>query len=132
VLVHHELCLSSTPEATGLGRNALGGWLDDAIGVEAATDARLATNELIANVVRHSGLETGTPFVLRIDHGHDGLRVEVEQETSAGRVHISDPADRGPTGGFGLLVIDALVDRWGVEPGPPGRVWFELHPAEPG
>ena len=52
------------------------------------------------------------------------MRVEV---TDAGPGF--DPAHRpepSEAGGWGLRLVDAMADRWGVEVTPLVRVWFEL------
>src|SRR5207245_2733634 len=49
------------------------------------------------------------------------------------RVEVSDPGPgfqprtAGPEpGGFGLMLVERLADRWGVDPGGRSRVWFEI------
>lgn len=52
------------------------------------------------------------------------------------RVEIADGSDEPPvvqqpdpwaSGGRGLMLVEALADRWGYEPLPHGKVvWFEL------
>jgi signal transduction histidine kinase len=120
--VHHD--------AGRLARAAL----DDAIPPPAldgrTQDARLAVTELVSNAVRHAGLQANTGLIhLRIEADDDHVRVEVEQDTSARGAHIVDraePAERA--GGFGLRLVEASADAWGVEPGPPGKVWCEFRP----
>ncbi|MCX3062320.1 ATP-binding protein [Streptomyces beihaiensis] len=84
--------------------------------------AELAVTELLSNVVRHVPSRQCTLDMFRIENG---LRVEV-----------SDPDPRMPkvrkaaeleNGGRGLLLVDAVTDRWGLLPSPPGKtVWFEF------
>ncbi|MFF4208072.1 ATP-binding protein [Streptomyces sp. NPDC001796] len=90
---------------------------------ELADAAELAATELIANVVRHVPDRRCTLLVLRQEAG---IRVEV-----------TDGCDRRPAvpselppeaeNGRGLLLLDAVVDKWGVQPhGTGGKtVWFE-------
>ena len=52
------------------------------------------------------------------------------------RVEVADPGDRSPRtiervtrdGGWGLVLVDSLADRWGLESAPEGGsvAWFEL------
>ena len=52
--IRRELPVSTA--AGGLVREALDGWLTDLVGKEAASDARIAATEIVANAVRHGGL----------------------------------------------------------------------------
>ncbi|MFD7440754.1 ATP-binding protein [Streptomyces sp. NPDC059909] len=84
--------------------------------------AELALTELIANVVRHVPGRRCTTLILRRP---DGLRVEVTD----GCPRPARPAQRGDAlaeGGRGLLLVEALADRWGTVEVPGGKtVWFE-------
>ncbi|MEV6163139.1 ATP-binding protein [Streptomyces sp. NPDC052052] len=89
------------------------------------SDLLLCVSELLTNVIVHLG--EGTPVTLRVSGTCSG-RIRVE---------LSDPEPRawpalrtataGDESGRGLLLVDALALRWGVEPGPYGKtVWCEL------
>jgi anti-sigma regulatory factor (Ser/Thr protein kinase) len=85
--------------------------------------AALLTTELVSNAIRQSRDE------LVITVGLAGGRV---------RVGVADSSHRRPqlvqvgsrdTSGRGLHLVEALADRWGVEPDNRGlgkTVWFEL------
>lgn len=79
--------------------------------------------ELVANVVRHVPDRRCTVLVLRQT---EGVRVEV---TDRSPQLPAVPLDLSPEaeGGRGLLLVDAVTDKWGVEPrGATGKtVWFE-------
>src|SRR5687768_13492779 len=45
--------------------------------------------------------------------------------TSASLAQVVDPSE-DREGGYGLRLVDALADSWGVEPGAPGRVWCTM------
>ncbi|MFF2326902.1 MULTISPECIES: ATP-binding protein [unclassified Streptomyces] len=88
-------------------------------------DLLLCVSELLTNVIVHLG--EGTPVTLRVSGTCSG-RIRVE---------LSDPEPRawpavrsaggGDESGRGLLLVDALALRWGVEQGPYGKtVWCEL------
>src|SRR5256885_2322567 len=67
----------------------------------------------------------GTTTDLIIDLGERRLRVEV-RDAAAGRPERRDPSF-DDLSGRGLLIVDELADRWGVDEAPPGKsVWFEL------
>jgi anti-sigma regulatory factor (Ser/Thr protein kinase) len=90
-------------------------------------DVRLLVNELVTNSVRHAGLGA-----------EDHVRVAVR--TAAGMVR-AEVGDEGPgfepaprhthrpqqQSGWGLLLVERLSDRWGVEREEGlTQVWFEI------
>ncbi|WP_323188291.1 ATP-binding protein [Streptomyces sp. NBC_00249] len=92
----------------------------------------LIVGELAANAVTH-GRVAGRGF--QVGLGLDGkvLRIEVV-DTCRDRVPCLRDADGDAEAGRGLVLVDALADRWGVETGPPPWkvVWAELDgPGEP-
>jgi anti-sigma regulatory factor (Ser/Thr protein kinase) len=94
----------------------------------------LATSELVSNAVLHGDLREGVDSIRVTVHvGEGSVRVAVQQPTPAEGVAIVNDPDLGRTapGGFGLRLVDELVDEWGYEAGPPGRVWFESRSTGP-
>jgi anti-sigma regulatory factor (Ser/Thr protein kinase) len=94
--------------------------------------ANLLVTELVTNSVRHAGASGHDHIEVRVDIDDERLRVEVRDE-GAGSAGALEPPRRStlgfapPEGGFGLLFVDSLADRWGSERGPGGTtVWFEL------
>lgn len=88
------------------------------------TDAvELGVTELIANVVRHVRDRRCEVVVLRTS---GGVRVEVTD--GCGRLPVF-PAEPQPDAesGRGLLLLDAVADKWGVDLAAAGHktVWFE-------
>ena len=62
--------------------------------------------------------------VLRVAAAPELLRVEV---TSAGSpFEVPPPSPRDEPGGFGLVIVDQLCSRWGVDGGDDVCVWFEI------
>jgi anti-sigma regulatory factor (Ser/Thr protein kinase) len=85
--------------------------------------ARLLVSELVANAVTHAA----TDVTLALDLGPECLRVEVS-DGARSELRARHPGPEDPSG-RGLLIVEALADRWGVEADPPGKtVWFELEP----
>ncbi|MEU7384430.1 MULTISPECIES: ATP-binding protein [unclassified Streptomyces] len=88
--------------------------------------AELIVAELATNAVTH-GRVPGRDFRLLLYVVGATLRIEVT-DTRGDRLprpqHAADDAESGR----GLLLVDALADRWGVVPGPPPRktVWAEV------
>ncbi|TQK44185.1 anti-sigma regulatory factor (Ser/Thr protein kinase) [Streptomyces sp. SLBN-118] len=87
--------------------------------------AELALTELVANVVRHVPGRRCTLLILRRP---DGLRVEVgdEHPRCPRPVRPGCGGDELDEGGRGLMLVEAVTDRWGVIPVPGGKtMWFE-------
>lgn len=110
--------LESPREARKFVGDVLASW-----GCAASADvAQLMVSELVTNAVLHG-------------HCHEST-VTVRDEEGSVKVIVTDPeptppsvTDAGPLvpGGQGMNIVDALADRWGVEPCPTGKaVWFEL------
>lgn len=84
--------------------------------------AELLVTELVSNVLVHTEEQ---PLVrLRVDDG--GVRVAVEDDCRA--VPVGGVLDVQAACGRGLVLVDALVHRWGVTRlrGEGKAVWFEL------
>ncbi|MEU0302723.1 ATP-binding protein [Streptomyces sp. NPDC006175] len=83
--------------------------------------------ELATNATVH-GRVTGRDFQLRLAvHADSLLRIEVI-DTRGDRLPVATAPDHHTEGGRGLLIVEALADRWGVIAGPVPRktVWAEL------
>ena len=126
-----EFELPASADASRLARERLHQHLSATSGDVERENALLLTTELVTNAFRHGALSSGDRIVLVVEDSDHTLRISIVQPTPASGVSIS-PAGRAPTsdlalpGGLGLVIVDELAERWGVEVGPPGRVWFEL------
>ena len=122
-----QISLPISAEAGKRARQALNGWLSAVLGEPGATNARLAATELVTNAVRHSGLKEDESVVMTATQTDRGVHIEVEQSTPAAGAGLIEPSDRGiDAGGFGLRIVEELASGWGVDEGPPGRVWFDM------
>ncbi|WP_411109493.1 ATP-binding protein [Streptomyces sp. c-19] len=124
---HFSVLLSPTPRGARLARLLAAEWMRDhevPYGVtEAATQV---VAELATNAATH-GRVAGRSFRLAL-LGLDGaLRIEVTDTRAENlpRVQRTCPDDDS---GRGLLLVEALADRWGTGLGPVPRktVWADL------
>ena len=116
-------------EAAAMARNATRLALASADLGHLEDNVTLLVSELVGNAVRHA---RGGPrsMKLRPAAGGDLLRVEViDSDPSAPQVRAPNGQNEG---GFGLVLVQALADGWGVRPTDDGKaVWFELRTAPP-
>jgi serine/threonine-protein kinase RsbW len=120
-----QLALPAAAKAVGVARRAT----RDALAAWQMThleeNAVLLVSELVTNAVRHAQAFPAF-MMLRLETADARLRIEV---------HDADPSwprQRTPAGldesGFGIMLVHALADRWGVSEVPPGKaVWAELN-----
>ncbi|MEV5824082.1 ATP-binding protein [Spirillospora sp. NPDC052242] len=122
----HTLVIKADPGAIKQVRDfvavTFGAWrLDDDV-------ARTVISELATNAIRH-GSRAGDPVVVRAYRRDDGAAV-VEAWDVSDAPPIVRPVDFAAESGRGLLLIEALVRRWGTRPLSEGGkvVWAELEP----
>ena len=120
--------LPASPVAASLAREALDDWLPDLVrDAETTIAARLAASEIVANAVRHGGLQDNDVIQLKGVATDEVVRLEFGQPSSAADAHLVAAEDGDPRlGGYGLRIVDEVTAQWGVRPGPPGVVWFEV------
>ncbi|MER7919611.1 MULTISPECIES: ATP-binding protein [unclassified Streptomyces] len=125
---------TSTPRGARLARRLVSLRLDEwghAYDGRVNEAVTLIAAEFAANAVRH-GRVPGRDFHLRLAEEDGVVRLEVS-DTRGERM----PEPRVPCGegGRGLILVEALADKWGVAPRQPGKtVWAEvrLSPATEG
>jgi two-component sensor histidine kinase len=81
----------------------------------------LLVTELIANSLRHAGLEEDQKILLAARFVSELVRVEVHDPGPG-----FDPDTSLSGRGYGLRMVDKLATRWGVEIDDGTRVWFEI------
>ena len=85
-------------------------------------DAVLVLGELVGTAVRHA---EGDRLQVQLRRTGDLLRIAVRDGSPTGPVPRE--ADVEDETGRGLLIIDALSDRWGWQPRPGGKVvWADV------
>ena len=88
---------------------------------EAIPDAELLVSELVTNAVLHARSAT----VVTIDHDATTVRIAVCDDSPV-RPRLRDYGPEAVTG-RGLVIVDRLSRRWGVDPSEGGKcVWFEI------
>jgi anti-sigma regulatory factor (Ser/Thr protein kinase) len=121
-----ELFLDPIPPAAGSARRALhSAAIFDAA---AEPDALLLVSELVTNSIVHAGHSGGDAIRVRAASHGPTTRVEVCDRARGDTLPAMRP-EPAPfaTGGRGLLLVDALSDRWGMDTCERGTcVWFEL------
>ncbi|MEV0268011.1 MAG: ATP-binding protein [Hamadaea sp.] len=91
------------------------GWLDD---------AELLVSELVSNAVRHGG----GCIELSVQSHEQGVTIKAADGSSV----VPRRRDPGDDGGFGLQIIEAISEGWGVEEFQGGkRVWVRLGACPP-
>lgn len=124
------MALADDPRAAGVARRFLRATLASwGIDGELAETAELCVSELVTNAVIHAGASSE----VRVAHDVGRLTVSVRDhggpgEGEAGSVGHEDPLR---VFGRGLVLVEALSDRWGAERDDVGTTsWFELEVAD--
>jgi anti-sigma regulatory factor (Ser/Thr protein kinase) len=86
-----------------------------------ADDVTLLVSELASNAVRHAK----SPFTVAV--GCDGAIVRVDVTDDSVDLPVARVPSVDAVTGRGLMIVEALANRWGVEPSDSGKtVWFEI------
>lgn len=111
-----RLALERSPHAPARARREIA---QLGLGPRRSDDLALLVSEAVTNAVRHGGADGDGYVVVEVSAGPRRIHVRV---VDGGR---SMPAQRQPglDGGYGLHLVEALAERWGVAP---GEIWFEL------
>jgi hypothetical protein len=88
-------------------------------------DLQLLVTEIVANSVRHGGVGEDGEIDLRVDVSDARVRVEMRDTGIQADPHLRTP-DLGGGGGFGMLLVSRMSERWGVNHEPKVVMWFEL------
>jgi anti-sigma regulatory factor (Ser/Thr protein kinase) len=120
-----EARLALDVHAPGAARVVVANCLGDRVAASVFHDAQLLVSELVTNSVRHSGMPAGSEVIVSVDLTPGMMRLDVEDPGHAGAVAPRAP---GTGGGYGLNLVQALSERWGLERVAEGgtRVWAQL------
>jgi anti-sigma regulatory factor (Ser/Thr protein kinase) len=114
--------MTGGPTAPARARKALGS-LERTL-ADLRHDVDLLVSELVSNSVVHAQADR---VELRAVSHTGGVRVEVSDPGSG---FDRDAARRVPSitgeGGYGLHIVDAVANRWGVTRDTSAGVWFEI------
>jgi serine/threonine-protein kinase RsbW len=118
--------LSATTAAPARARGAVTRWGED-VGLDDALllDLRMLVTELVTNAVRHAGLGAVDEIELAVAAAGDGVRVQVRDGGEGFDEFLPIPS-ADDVSGRGLYLVHQIASAWGVDPGPPFGIWFEL------
>ncbi|WP_051941149.1 ATP-binding protein [Phaeacidiphilus oryzae] len=95
---------------------------------EALADAQLVADELVANALTHACPDS--PCELALMWTGRSLRIEVADGSTLPPT-AGVPPDEESTSGRGLLLVQALTERWGCASRDAGKiVWAEVAPSD--
>ncbi len=118
-----ELRLPHTAESVRRARRTIAAFLDPSdVPVTIVEDVLLLVSELVTNALVHAN----SPAVVRLDADLDRIKVAVADRDADKAPRVTEP---GPlaSSGRGVLLVERLAARWGVESQSEGKiVWFEL------
>jgi anti-sigma regulatory factor (Ser/Thr protein kinase) len=119
-------CLCGGPEAAAGARERLA-TVGELLPPPTEAVASLLLTELVTNAVRHGGARGGQPVAVTVEHWPGLLRVSVSDPGPSFHWRPPDPRRPPAEGGYGLVLVDRMAHRWGIEPaGDSTTVWFEL------
>ena len=122
--------LAGGPYAVTAARLALAE-IDELVDESHAFDVRLLVSELVTNSVQHAKVGPDESIQLDVSIDSELIRVQIADHGPG----FEPPTDAGGADrdrGWGLFFVSQLAHRWGVEPGDPGFVWFEIDRAASG
>lgn len=117
--------LPADAKAPAVAREEIAGAVSGVLPPERLDALRIAVSEVVTNAVRHGSVREQT-IGIDLAVKPDFIRVTVTQEEPAFRRPAAPTPSPSGEGGFGLPLLEALSDRWDVDPGPPPSVWFEM------
>jgi anti-sigma regulatory factor (Ser/Thr protein kinase) len=113
--------------APAAARSVVAQCLSERVAADVRENAQLVVSELVSNGVLHSGACAADALVVRVGLSRTMVRLEVEDPGRGGVVAPRSP-DLTIGGGFGLQLVQAVSERWGMERVTEGgtSVWAQL------
>jgi anti-sigma regulatory factor (Ser/Thr protein kinase) len=94
--------------------------------VRRLNEVRLLVTELVTNCVRHAGIDREATVTVSLELDESNLYVAVSNPGAAFEAPEPPPESAESEGGRGLVLVDRLADRWGIDDVHEARVWFEV------
>jgi anti-sigma regulatory factor (Ser/Thr protein kinase) len=118
-----EHSVSSGPRAAVEARRYVRDRLATTLNASQLADCELMTSELVTNAVQHAQIDAGA--FIGLDIGVEPATVHVSVVDSGEGFHARE-AFPDVAGGWGLVLVERMSDRWGISAGTPHSVWFEI------
>ena len=121
--------LTPTTRAAAEARALVGAWLrEEQARAAAAEDILMVVSELVTNSIRHARRSDDAAVWLSAERDADVVRVTVRDDGTTGTVGLRRSETTGDhIGGFGLRLVEAVANTWGVERDEQGtHVWARL------
>jgi anti-sigma regulatory factor (Ser/Thr protein kinase) len=118
-----ELRLPLVPESVPIARRRVERALEPTLDRTTLNDLQLVVSELVSNSVRHAGRRPEDLVLLRGTVESGTLRMEVKDEGPGFEPNLRRLSAEDT--GWGLHILNQLVDRWGTT-GEAGGVWAEM------
>jgi anti-sigma regulatory factor (Ser/Thr protein kinase) len=122
-----RIAIAGGPRAPERARS----WIESAaswLPSELESTLLLLTCELVNNAVRHGGATEEQVVELELGALESGnVRVQVS-DPGVGFDHTPRDRPLDEEGGWGLVLIETMAERWGVDYDERTHVWFELAP----
>jgi len=99
---------------------------DGALPARRLDDVELIVSELATNSVRHAGCDEAAELEMEADVTDRCVRVCVCDHGEGFDGAAPEELETDSAGGFGLVLLDRLADRWGTERNGSFCVWFEV------
>jgi len=117
--------LPATPTAAAAARRALLAG-NGALPGSVRDDVVLLVTELVTNAVRHARARPDRPVRVELRRAAQTISVTV-LDGGSGFTAGAPQLEPDESGGWGLLLVDRIADRWAVTPTPAGTcAWFEM------
>ena len=112
--------------AVRCARRAVREELSDALPEPRLGDVELLVSELATNSVRHAGCDESRELAMDTDVTPERVRVQMIDRGRGFEVRAPEPPPEGASSGYGLVLLERLADRWGVQRDDGFCVWFEV------